>query len=254
MNRPKSEDGIAEPGLTSVEVVRFSDSGSDIQARRCGKDDVVRESEVAVTLNGTLVCRLECSPKEVGLLAVGHLLTEGHMGIDSVVARLEESPNEGVVSVWVTQGNTSTYCHNDSRQVSLLPGVICDLMDGLLDKSLLFKLTGAVHAAALCQEGVMVGWQEDISRHNAIDKVIGQAFVDGRELSAMALATTGRINLQVVKKVASVGIKAIMSKAPPTDKAVRLARDLGITVIGFVRGRRFTVYAHPERVVGSHVC
>ncbi|HHY12867.1 MAG TPA: formate dehydrogenase accessory sulfurtransferase FdhD [Firmicutes bacterium] len=129
------------------------------------------------------------------------------------------------------------------------PGAICDIFDDLLQRSSLFKMTGACHAAALCDENGIVLWHEDIGRHNAVDKVIGHAFLEKIPLNDKMLAITGRINSEIVDKVVSANIPVVASKAPPTDVAVRTAQKAGVTVIGFVRNRRMTVYSNSERVV-----
>jgi len=133
--------------------------------------------------------------------------------------------------------------------LQVTPGCICDSMEELLKKSPLFGLTGAAHAAALCRDSGIVYWSEDISRHNAIDRVAGLCLLAGDSFSDKFLVTTGRINGEMVEKASSCGINLVASKAPPTDKGILLAERLGITIVGFVRNRRCNVYTHRQRLL-----
>jgi len=92
-------------------------------------------------------------------------------------------------------------------------------------------------------------FSEDIGRHNALDKVIGKATLEGVEFTRTLLASTGRLTSEMVIKAASAGIPVIVSMAAPTDKGIKIAEITGLTLIGFARGRRFNIYTNPERIV-----
>ena len=112
----------------------------------------------------------------------------------------------------------------------------------LLGSSELFKRTGNMHCAALCDLGGVEYMAEDISRHNAIYKVAGACLMDKHMPSAYFLCTTGRIYESVVKIAYNLGIKVIVSKAAPTDRAVDFARNKGIAVYGFASKDRINRY------------
>ncbi|MCK4423331.1 MAG: formate dehydrogenase accessory sulfurtransferase FdhD, partial [Candidatus Omnitrophica bacterium] len=91
--------------------------------------------------------------------------------------------------------------------------------------------------------------KEDIGRHNAVDKVLGQALIDKKKLNKRMILTSGRITSEIVRKTLRHQIPILVSPSAPTDLALRLAQDFGLTLIGFARGSRLNVYTHPQRVV-----
>ena len=111
----------------------------------------------------------------------------------------------------------------------------------------LYHETGGVHMAAFAREEI-VHAADDISRRNAVDKVIGKAFLAGTPPADGILLTSGRISSDIVVRMTRVGIPFIVSKSAPTDKAIRLAAAYGITLCGFARGRRVNIYTHDDRV------
>jgi len=114
----------------------------------------------------------------------------------------------------------------------------------------IFGRTGGLHAAALFDaRGELIVLREDIGRHNAVDKVIGWAFVEGKvPLDNHALLVSGRGGFEIVQKAVVAGVPLLASVSAPSSLAVQLARELGLTLVGFLRGRRFIIYAGEERL------
>jgi FdhD protein len=122
------------------------------------------------------------------------------------------------------------------------------LMKKMQDGSSDFQKTGGLHNTALCSADEVLVSRSDIGRHNALDKIYGHSLVNRIGMKDKIIAFSGRISSEVLLKVSKIGCGILLSKSAPTSLAIELAEDLGITAIGFVRGSRFNVYAHPERV------
>ena len=101
----------------------------------------------------------------------------------------------------------------------------------------------------LCDvEGEVLAYAEDVGRHNAVDKVIGALALDGGDFSRCVLVSSGRQSSYMVLKAARVGIPVVVSQAGPLESGIRVAEELGVTLICFARGRRMNIYTHPKRV------
>lgn len=114
----------------------------------------------------------------------------------------------------------------------------------------LFNKTGSVHAAAWCDpEGHILSLREDVGRHNALDKLVGQRRHTGQAMDHGLVIMTSRASYEIVQKAAACGVSMIAAVSGPTGMAVRLAQDLGVTLIGFARHASLCVYTHPERIL-----
>src|ERR1700686_1524060 len=129
---------------------------------------------------------------------------------------------------------------------SLLPGLVDILREG----QGVFDRTGGLHAAGLFSaSGKLLCVREDVGRHNAVDKVVGRALLDGNlPASTSVLVVSGRAGYEIVQKSISAGIPVLAAVGAPSSLAVALAREFNQTLVGFLRGDRFNVYAAPERL------
>lgn len=128
--------------------------------------------------------------------------------------------------------------------------LLCDLPRRLRDSQDIFGRTGGLHAAALFDaSGNLLVLREDIGRHNAVDKVAGWALRRNLvPLSAHILLVSGRSGFEIVQKAVAIGIPVLASVSAPSSLAVQLAREMGMTLAGFLRGERFVVYSGEERL------
>lgn len=232
------------------EVLRVNLEDSSVKSVR---DEVAVERRIELYINGKHYATLPSSPQMVKELAVGHLLSEG------VINSLD-----GVESLTVSGGKVHIQLSEklklrtrkvlevvkDAAKVGFDLAVIPHAVEVLNFKAQIFRRTGGTHASALLdRDGEVIAFSEDVSRRNAVDKVLGEALLKGVDLRATLLASTGRLTSDMVMRAARAGIPIMASTSAPTDRGIEIAEEFGITLIGFTRGSRFNVYTHPERVL-----
>jgi FdhD protein len=134
------------------------------------------------------------------------------------------------------------------------PVVSHDVLYGLPEKLReaqgLFATTGGLHAAGLfTREGELVALREDVGRHNAVDKLVGWALLEGKlPLSDQILMVSGRSSFEIAQKCVAAGVPILCAVSAPSSLAVDLARRFGLSLIGFLRGDRFNIYAGADRI------
>ena len=135
------------------------------------------------------------------------------------------------------------------RGFRVSPKVLCRLPETLRADQSVFERTGGLHAAALFDaDGKLIALREDIGRHNAVDKLVGWALLDGRvPLSNLILLLSGRGGFEIIQKALAAGVPVVASVSAPSSLAVKLAREMGLTLVGFLRGNRFVVYSEDFR-------
>jgi FdhD protein len=135
------------------------------------------------------------------------------------------------------------------RDFRIDPEILCKLPEALAAEQAVFSRTGGLHAAALFDgDGQLLALREDIGRHNAVDKIVGWALQQQKlPLSRHVMLVSGRGGFEIVQKALAAGIPVLASVSAPSSLAVKLARELGLTLVGFLRGRRFVIYSSPFR-------
>lgn len=132
----------------------------------------------------------------------------------------------------------------------LNPQVLCGLPETLRPAQTLFGRTGGLHMAALFDpSGKLLALKEDVGRHNAVDKLVGWALLQGHlPLANCALLASGRGGFEIIQKSLMAGIPLLASVSAASSLAVQMAREFGLTLVGFLRDRRFVVYSGEERL------
>ncbi len=243
---------------------------------RIDKEDVIAEEfAMTIRLDGEEFATLVCTPSDLTDLVVGFLASEGVIRRmeDIKDLTLDEERGFAYVNLHIPQStgkdfyskriigsccgkSRQFYFHNDARTAktivggaSLTVGQCFAFMKSLQAGSSEFHMTGGVHNAALCNERGLVEARTDIGRHNALDKLFGHCIRHRVAAKQHVIAFSGRISSEVVLKTAKIGCPILLSKSAPTDLALQLAEDLGITCVGFIRGDSLNIYTHSERIL-----
>lgn len=147
----------------------------------------------------------------------------------------------------------SRHLNRLNGNLRLSADLLCELPDRLRETQKIFGYTGSLHAAGLFDgAGELLITREDVGRHNAVDKVVGWALLnDHFPLSNSIMLVSGRGGFEIVQKAIVAGIPILACVSAPSGLAVRLAREMGMTLVGFLRGKRFVVYSAPQRLFSS---
>jgi FdhD protein len=246
-------------------------SGSNVEGV---VDEVASELPVRLILNNQPLVTLLCTPSELEELAVGFLLSEGLLREKSSIRKLEVVESDAAIRIELSglpadwenmfekrtissgcgKGITFTSYRMDSDSRIDVVGQIVSLKDirNLLNEfrniSKLYLATGGVHSAALSDGKELLFFSEDIGRHNAVDKLIGKAFLQSVPVENKVLFTSGRVTSEIVTKAGRNRFPILISRAAPSCMAISYAEDMGITIVGFARGERMNIYTWPNRI------
>ncbi|WP_160723717.1 formate dehydrogenase accessory sulfurtransferase FdhD [Bacillus sp. USDA818B3_A] len=239
-------------------------------------DDIAVESALTIILDGEEFATIVCSPSEIQELVVGFLASEGIIRVFADIQSIQVDEEKGFAYVDLINKQSiqkefhskrfigsccgkgrQFYFYNDVKtaktirtMLTITPHQCGVLMRELQESSAHFQKTGGVHNAALCTKDGIVVTRTDIGRHNALDKLFGYCLIHRIPLRDKIIAFSGRISSEVLLKAAKIGVSIILSKSAPTNLALDLAAELGITAIGFIRGGGFNVYTHQDRIQG----
>lgn len=242
-------------------------------------DEVAAEFPLTVHLNGEEWATMVCSPSNLEELVVGFLASEGIIRRFSEITRFSIDQDKGFAYVQIDKlpedraRNTSKRfigsCCGKSRQFYFTNDMLTAKtvtanteltalkaihhMQELQELSRDFHRTGGMHNAAICSTTGIIQCYQDIGRHNALDKLYGYCLMNHIPVKDKVIAFSGRISSEVLLKISKMGIAILLSKSAPTNLALELADDLGITAVGFIRGDRMNIYTHPERITGTEL-
>ena len=237
-------------------------------------DQVASEIGFSLRVNDRQVVTLLCSPSELEAMAIGFLLSEGLLKersalmdiqmnekkftVDVTLKGLPENIDDAFHKKTITSGCGRGITFTNASDLKSLPAnrtdmvvtneEIMQLMKKFRSISRLFLETGGVHSAALADREKIHLFSEDIGRHNAVDKLIGKAFLQGTPVSDKILLSSGRISGEIMTKVIRNRIPVLISRTAPTCMSITYAEDHGVTLVGFARGDRMNIYTHPQRI------
>lgn len=236
------------------------------------RDNIAIEEITRLYINGDLYAVFHNLPSQVKELVVGYLLTEGlikkvedilemNFSGRNIYIKLPEDKISGaldkmrLITTLCSGGNIISPSMFDAIQklrfsnIRFSVNAIFKSVEVLNSRALTFRASGGTHSAVLINRDCeTIAFAEDISRHNAVDKVIGEAAIKGANLSELLLASTGRLTSEVVIKAVQVGIPILVSLSAPTSMGLKVAETFGLTLIGFARSKRFNIYTSPYRI------
>jgi FdhD protein len=263
-------------GIGAGSIIRRKEGGE----HECVTDEVAVEEPLEIRIRGSAVATTMRTPGNDEELAIGFLLSEAIIGkrpdLRSVTAtkdnaiEVELAPTVEFSPATAERFGTITsscgLCGKSSiefiRQrfplidfstdpTRIAENILLELPARLRSSQGNFARTGGIHAAGIFKtDGQPLVVREDIGRHNAVDKAIGRAFLDGLlPLNRHVLVVSGRSSFEIVQKALAAGIPIVAAVSAPSSLAINFARECGQTLIGFLRPPTFNVYSHVERVV-----
>jgi len=244
------------------------------EGKKDTEDIVTKELSLTIIFNNRELVTLLCSPVDLKYLAIGFLSSEGLLNSKDDVKEITVDDRKGVVRVETdadksnrgeflskrlitSGGGRGGSLYNGAgvqnrasveSQALIAASEVFALVKEFQNRSQIFKTTGGVHSAALCDAKNILVFKEDIGRHNAIDKVFGECIWEDITTVDHIIITSGRISSEILLKIAKRNIPILVSKAAPTNLGVRLANSFGVTLIGFVRGERMNIYSNGWRI------
>lgn len=245
-----------------------------------GADELVAsEYFLTIFLNNKRLATLLCTPEKLKELTYGFLRTERLISsVDDIVYfNLDEEKGiaqvetvnkevcresffskkidlEIIKNIKITKGSISgnfidnLNCKPLNSDICLDINMVFDYMAKDLDYSEVFKTTRGIHSVALCDTAEVKITSEDVSRHNALDKVIGEALIKDINLKDKIVILSGRVSLEMVLKAAKLQIPIVISKSAPTSLAVALAKKLNITLVSNVKENKMNIYSSQDRI------
>jgi FdhD protein len=235
---------------------------------------VPQEVPITIYLNDHEIVTLLCLGDHLKSLAVGFLKSEGLIAERARLGPISVDEVNRLVRVTVEEdtelneklflrrtvtsgcGKGITFYNaldalvNEKIRSSLSIRIdqVFQLMRGLAEASELYRMTGGVHNSALATVEDLVLFRTDIGRHNAVDKIYGECFLNNIPLEDKVLLTSGRITSEILMKTGRMGIPILISRSGATTLAISLANQIGVTLIGYVRVKKLVVYTGRERI------
>ncbi len=233
---------------------------------------VIAEQAISLTVNNVAWLTFMCTPVDLEAMAVGFLYNEDIIQAVEEVASLQVCPTGDNIDVWLnhsvqkpeiwartsgcsggltgavknkparTRATTKNGGLVSAERIGVLLGQLSSAQD-------LYKKSGGVHTSALSDGKKLILVAEDIGRHNTLDKLAGAWLLGRISLPKKIIITTGRVSSEMMQKAGRMGAVMVISRTSPTSLSVQMAEQMGVTLIGYAKSDRFTIYAHPERIL-----
>jgi len=210
------------------------------------KEDVlVTEEKFILYLNGKEILSSSCTPANYKELLYGFLFSEGIIRKPTDISSIKSEDNK----FWIEAKTIppSSVIPLDAK-FSISKDLLFAVAGECQKRGQLYLSTGGTHFVSLCDSSGILNFFEDVSRHHALEKSIGDAFLKKVELKDKFIFTSSRISLNMLLKVARCNVPIVTSVSAPTFEAAETAEKLGICLAGFVRGKRLNIYSHKERI------
>lgn len=207
-------------------------------------DLLATEQRVTIIFNNQEPINLVCSPMNLNYLAVGFLFSQGLISHRTDIQQINATDD----IIYVEAKSNHQAESRSPKPVRLAAKDVFNLINKFQSCCHLFRLTGSIHSAALCSTSDILLFTEDISRHSCVDKLVGECILRDILTSDKLIIISSRVSSEIVARIARLNIPVIVSKSAPTNLAVRLATDCGITLIGFARGSRMNIYTKRDCV------
>jgi len=242
-----------------VNAIRFEGKPSKVV------ETIVNDEEIEMIINNSVSRRFSISPNSLREFTVGYLLGEGLTGSADNISNI--SIEENIIKAEIDLDDfdirkelvVGSDCFGGWRtkiefigkvksDFTISKEALTEAFGKLKNEAKVWQETGGTHVAGLVYEDNFIAI-EDVSRHVAVDKVIGAGALKNYDFSKSFIVYSGRMPADMLIKIARVGIPIIASNAAPTSSGFSVAEETRVTMLGFVRGERFNIYTHPHRII-----
>lgn len=269
----------------SLREPKLSVAGSAIKVlhNKPGAQALPTERPYTIKLNGHEISSVQATQSDLADMSVGFLVSEGLLTSPDNFIGTDVDKKHGIIYVESSEMNQDQLTQKTSKRyitsgcgkgvtfssiddvsafarinqaVYVEPSDLHTWIQQMSKASESYKNSGGSHSCGLVIDGELVLVREDVGRHNAVDKVIGRAWLDGLNFKEAILLCTGRLSYEITAKAGRQGIPIIASRSAATDLSVSIAKSIGISLVGYVKASQVVVYTHPERIVGAerHTC
>lgn len=246
-------------------TIRITNYSKETESLSTTLQEVITEQSVKLIVNGDLWISFICSPTDLKAMAVGFLWNEHIIDTLEEINEVNINPSNDLIEVmlkkpaqkpflWHRTSTGLTIASEDKIQsipddFQIKAENLISIYETFSSKQALYESIGGYHSAAISDGENITICVEDVGRHNCMDKIAGLYLLDEKPCKARIILLTGRISSEMMHKALRLNSSLMVSRTTPTANAVEIAQAHGLTLIGYLRANRFTIYSHAERVV-----